>query len=312
MFARQLNQARIELSIVPRGPVLIRSGRTGADPTRPDLEAVRTTIDGRKSVYFPGSSLKGVMRAHAERLLLSEGVAITPTFDTKARQAFRQSDPAVDAHVGTCPLGRTFGTLHLKGRVGVSDFTPGGFDAPGSSEREEQLDLANAVEERNGVGIDRLLGSAKGGALFNQEAVVQGRFDGQVVFRNFQLYQLALVLLAVRDLDDGFVQIGSGTSRGNGWVGASIRRIVIETRHGQSPPGLLVGAAGLDQKYTSQYGLFGDDQISVPDGLVPVRRLLWDQLTIPAESVDAFAETLIDGVWDPFLTAASQRKGLKA
>ena len=89
---------------------------------------------------------------------------------------------------------------------------PGGHAAPGSPEREEQLRRANRTEQRNGVGIDRLLGSVSGGALFDQEVVVGGRFDGQVAFRNVQLYQLALLLLVLRDLDEGFVQIGSGTS----------------------------------------------------------------------------------------------------
>ena len=79
MFAQQLNQIRLDLSLTPRAPLLVRTGRKGggADPTRPDLECVRTAWGGASSVYLPGSSLKGVMRSHAERLLLSEDVQVT-------------------------------------------------------------------------------------------------------------------------------------------------------------------------------------------------------------------------------------------
>ena len=128
MFARQLNQIRIDLSISPRGPLLIRSGRKGADPSRPDLECVRTSVDGTPTVYLPGSSLKGVMRSHAERLLISEGVEITETFSKAGMQAFRQDVDGKTAYSGTCPLGRTFGNLHVKGHVAVSDLLPGGHD----------------------------------------------------------------------------------------------------------------------------------------------------------------------------------------
>ncbi|MCP4664347.1 MAG: hypothetical protein GY856_53870, partial [bacterium] len=178
---------------------------------RPDLECVRTSLDGNPTVYIPGSSLKGVMRAHAERLLASEGVEITSTFSKEGQHAFRQEVAGTVAYARTCPLGRTFGNLHLKGHTSVSDHLPGGHEAPGSPQRTAQLEAANATEQRNGVGIDRLLGSAKRGALFDQEVVVDGRFDGRILLRNAQLYQLALVLLVLRDLDEGYVQLGSGT-----------------------------------------------------------------------------------------------------
>ncbi len=303
MFARQFNQIRIDLSVTPRGPLLIRKGRTGADPTHPDLEAVRTTLEGRPSVYLPGSSLKGVMRAHAERLLLSEEIGITPTFSTDGQRAFNQRTPGMEAYAGTCPLGRTFGNLHVKGHVAVSDHVPGGHYPPGSAERLEQIDLANAVEQRNGVGIDRLMGSAKRGALFDQEVVVQGRFDGRIVMRNVQLYQLALVLLVVRDLDEGYVQIGSGTTRGNGWVQARIRELVIETRRGKVTAGKL---AGLGELATSagDYRLFGGDQTSLPAGLEAAPHLVWDRLRIAGNQVDALAEALVEGPWPRFLEQA--------
>ncbi len=307
MFSRQLNQIRIDLEITPRGPLLIRSGRKGADPTRPDLEAVRTAIDGVKSVYIPGSSLKGVVRSHSERLLLSEDVAITPTFDKDAVHAFNQKTPGREAYAGSSPLGRTFGTLHVKGHVGVSDHVPGGHEEPGSEARRRQLELANAVEQRNGVGIDRLMGSAKRGALFDQEVVVQGRFDGQILLRNVQLYQLALVLLALRDLDEGYVQLGSGTTRGNGWVRAGVREMVIETRRGRVPQGRLAGVGTLSND-ADGYELFGHDEMTLPEGLRSAARMGWARLQVGSDQVDDLAEALVEGPWSSFLDEAKGKK----
>ncbi len=304
MFAQQLNQIRVDLSITPKAPLLIRSGRKGggADPTRPDLECVRTAWGGANSVYLPGSSLKGVMRAHAERLLLSENVPITTTFGD--RGAFHQKSPGPDVYAGSSPLGRTFGNLHLKGHLAVSDHLPGGHDEAGSEERVAQVALANAVEQRNGVAIDRLLGSAAGKALFDQEVVVQGRFDGRILLRNVQLYQLALVLLVLRDLDQGYVQIGSGTTRGNGWVGAEVRRIVIETRRGKGSLEELKGVGALSPD-ASAYGLFGGDVVPLPAGMSARTELVWEQVTVSRkEQVDALAATLVEGPWTAFLGAA--------
>lgn len=302
MFSRQLNQIRLDLSLTPRAPLLIRTGRKGADPTRPELECVRTEWADRKSVYIPGSSLKGVMRSHAERLLLSEDVKITPTFPAGDRP-FDQKTKGDEAYAGTSPLGRTFGNFYQKGHVAVADHLPGAHDAEGSEGRAKEVELANATEQRNGVAIDRLLGSAAGKALFDQELVVGGRFDGQIVLRNVQLYQLALVLLVVRDLEEGYVQLGSGTTRGNGWVRAEVRQIVIETRQGKSAPGTLRGVGAIAPD-AGAYKLFAGDEMTLPAGLATTPRLVWDQLKVPTQSVDALAEALVAGPWSAFLKNA--------
>jgi len=305
MFAQQLNQIRIDLSLSPRGPLLIRSGRQGADPTRPNLECVRTRLDGEPTVYVPGSSLKGVMRAHAERLLRSEGLAITDTFSDKGKDHFDQKSAGVDAYAGSCPLGRTFGNLYVKGHVSVSDLLPGGHDPAGSDDRKRQLELANQVEQRNSVAIDRLLGSARGGALFDEEVVVQGRFDGRILLRNVQLYQLALVLLVLRDLDEGFVQLGSSTTRGHGFVAVEFRQLLIESRRGRTAAGGLAGVGEL-MADGDGYRFFAGDWMELPGELATSGRLLWDRLELPSASLDELAEGLIAGPWARFLAAAKE------
>ncbi len=305
MFAQQLNQIRIDLSLTPRGPLLIRSGRQGADPTRPSLECVRTSFDGIKSVYIPGASLKGVMRSHAERLMKSEGLRITDTFSDKGRDHFNQKSSGVETYSGSCPLGRTFGNLYVKGHVSVSDLVPGGDSKAGSEDRRRQVELANAVEQRNSVAIDRLLGSARGGALFDEEVVVQGRFDGRILLRNVQLYQLTLVLLVLRDLDEGFLQLGSSTTRGHGFVDARIRRLVIESRRGRTPEARLAGVGRLTEDGAG-YRFFTGDDMPLPAGLEVARRLMWDRLEVAPDGIDELAEGLVDRPWAQFLDQAKE------
>ena len=73
MHKRFVNHCTIELTLKPDGPILIKSGREGADPTKPDMEFVDTYYEGRRSIYLPGSSLKGAIRAHAERIVRTVG-----------------------------------------------------------------------------------------------------------------------------------------------------------------------------------------------------------------------------------------------
>ena len=63
-----LNRATIRLALRPAGPVLIKAGESGVDPSLPDMRFVRTHRDGVEQVYFPGSSLKGAVRSHCERI----------------------------------------------------------------------------------------------------------------------------------------------------------------------------------------------------------------------------------------------------
>jgi CRISPR/Cas system CSM-associated protein Csm3 (group 7 of RAMP superfamily) len=73
MHKRFVNHCTIELIISPCAPMLIKSGKEGADPTKPDMEFVETYHAGGKSIYLPGSSLKGAIRAHAERIVRTVG-----------------------------------------------------------------------------------------------------------------------------------------------------------------------------------------------------------------------------------------------
>lgn len=58
-------EGELQLTITTNGPLLIKSGESSSvEPARPDMQFVRS----QNRVFIPGSSLKGVVRAQAERI----------------------------------------------------------------------------------------------------------------------------------------------------------------------------------------------------------------------------------------------------
>ena len=209
MHKRLLNEAILDFTIVPDGPILIKAGDTGADPTRPDMEFVRTWYDGKRVVYLPGPSLKGVIRSHCERIArtVGEGRSCNPVVKEKScvkLNDLKQEHNGVHVHSRSCFICQMFGNTVLAGRVRTKDAYPVNPD-----------DVR--TEERNGVAIDRVFGSVAVGP-FQMEVVTVGEFQTRIAIRNFTIAQLGLLALALRDLKLGRVGVGFGKSRGLGHV----------------------------------------------------------------------------------------------
>lgn len=229
-------EGTISLTIAPDGPILIKAGESGgADPTLPDMEFVRS----QSRIYLPGSSLKGVVRAQCERICRSLDGPERRKLAGQRRGSNEFVPPLADN-----PLGRSYNDLdnidyssgryieslreELKDRpertaviYRRSSFVSQIFGHTGLAGRVRFADAYPigevAVEERNGVAIDRIYGSVAFGP-FNYETVVSGAFATRIDFKNLTLAQLALLGLALRDLDEGRVGIGFGKSRGLGRV----------------------------------------------------------------------------------------------
>jgi CRISPR/Cas system CSM-associated protein Csm3 (group 7 of RAMP superfamily) len=77
------------------------------------------------------------------------------------------------------------------------------------------------TETRTGVAIDRILGSVAHGP-FDFEVVTRGAFATTIQLRNFEVWQLGLLALVLRDLEEGLIPIGFGKSRGLGDVEAKV------------------------------------------------------------------------------------------
>ncbi|RKU14634.1 CRISPR-associated protein [Candidatus Poribacteria bacterium] len=218
MHKRMVNQAIIELTISPVGPLLIKASDQGADPTKPDMEFVETYHAGGRSVYLPGSSLKGAIRAHCERIVRTIGGNVTACDPLKQNASCRKlkeryGENTAAIHKHSCTVCQIFGSTDIAAHARIADAYP-------ISPKEIQR------EERNGVAIDRVYGSVAVGP-FNFEVLTSGEFTTKITVKNFTTVQLALIALAIRDFDEQRVGIGFAKSRGLGQVNMKVNRVAI-------------------------------------------------------------------------------------
>jgi CRISPR-associated RAMP protein (TIGR02581 family) len=229
MHKRFVNHCTIELTIIPDGPILIKSGKEGAEPAKPDMEFVETYHETGKTIYLPGSSLKGAIRAHAERIVRTVGSATRPSdltqiwasdplhddaekyFKAQAREAKKPTEPTA-IYQQSCFIGQLFGNTTIASRLRIEDAYPNG---------EVKL------EERNGVAIDRVFGSVAVGP-FNYQVCTKGEFKTKIHLKNFTLAQLGLLGLVLRDLNDGWFGLGFAKSRGLGTVGVRYDKATVQ------------------------------------------------------------------------------------
>lgn len=224
MHKRFVNHCTIDLSISPCGPILIKSGKEGADPTKPDMEFVETYHQGGRSIYLPGSSLKGAIRAHAERIVRTVGgdkpsntnqIWASNPLDRSAFQALEKEKDSRQVYRLSSFTDQMFGSTAISSRVRIEDAYP--------------IDRTQIkVEERNGVAIDRVFSSAVPGALFNYQVCTAGAFRTKLHLKNFTLAQLGLIGLVLRDLNDGWFGLGFAKSRGMGLVEATLNEAVVQ------------------------------------------------------------------------------------
>jgi len=279
MHKQLVNEASFKFVIEPDGPILIKAGESGADPTRPDMEFVRTRWPGSEEpdVYLPGSSLKGVIRAHCERIVRTVG-SERPREDglwncdplhsqgscSRKLESKRDKWSGSKLYRQSCFACRIFGNTVIAGHMRITDAYPQGMVR---------------IEERNGVAIDRIFGSVAVGP-FKLEVVTQGEFEASLLVRNFTLAQLGLLALALRDLKLGRVGVGFGKSRGLGRVKArftefGVRYPTATLRNGNlalpRSKGRICGVGELAGvgcfPNTNGYGFPADDMAALPNGL---------------------------------------------
>lgn len=224
MMRKWLCQADVTVRLHPVDPILVKSGYATLDG--PEMVPVCTFINGKQTYYFPGSSLKGVLRSHLEKIArtLQPGSVCIPYYENDPKKKIpvpvpseRNSfgcgyrsrgdgrDPSAAAYSDSCAACRLFGSLKFAGRISIGDAYP----LSGHDPKPEQ---------RNGVGIDRFTGGTVTGVLFDLQVLVGGVFETKIRVVNFELWQMAALNILLTDLADEIIQIGSGRSRGLGRV----------------------------------------------------------------------------------------------
>ncbi|RRR68652.1 MAG: CRISPR-associated RAMP protein [Candidatus Viridilinea halotolerans] len=304
MLKRLVNEALFSLTITTTGPLLIKSGY--ATLTGPDMTPVLTYRNGRAEVFIPGSSLKGVVRSHIEkvaRTLRPNDIVIADPFkregpdqavsswlqerkDELKAQGREEALTNAAAYAASDPAARLFGSTFYHGRISIGDayLTPA-------------TQGPTPTEQRDGVGIDRLTGGAYPKAKFELEVVTAGTiFCTDILLRNFECWQLGALLLVVQDFEDELIRIGSGGSRGLGAVRGSVS--TIRTHHlGPTPardPATIWGLGkfmGTDRSY----GTWPDDTLEVTPpptskqhGIRSVQ--IWEEASLAALKKAAISE----------------------
>jgi CRISPR/Cas system CSM-associated protein Csm3 (group 7 of RAMP superfamily) len=231
MHKRFVNHCTIDLTIIPNGPILIKSGKEGADPTKPNMEFVETYHPGGRSIYLPGSSLKGAIRAHGERIVRTVGSEERPSENNQKLWAnnpvtkdcylenfkkHNQNDSNIGSNLYQLSsfTDQIFGNTSIASRLRIEDAYP-----------DKSVPLK--LEERNGVAIDRVLGSVAVGP-FNYQVCTSGQFHTKIHLKNFTLGQLGLIGLVLRDLNDGWFGLGFAKSRGLGTVQVKLNQAVVQ------------------------------------------------------------------------------------
>lgn len=239
MHKQLVNEIRLWFSVRPQGPLLIKSGKgAGVDPTLLDMNFVRTNHgELGPTVYLPGSSLKGTIRSYSEKVARTVGVFCCDPLGKEScgKRLERQSElDSAAKYKELCTVCRIFGHMPVASHVRFADAYP---RDPLKGVDQTLLKQTNQTEERDGVAIDRVSGAVAVGP-FQLEVVTRGEFFAQLHLRNFQLWQVGLLAITLRDIDSGLVPIGFAKSRGLGEVRLTFQQLEV-SYPGQMSPGAV-------------------------------------------------------------------------
>jgi len=283
MLKKMINNAQIDLDIIPIDPLLIKSGQSTVSGT--DMTFVRTYHhDGEEEPFIPGSSLKGMIRSYAEKIcrsLRDDPVPVClPYLDPKNKhgvgeerqfscglqfEKFKEKKPIIpstDIYRFSCPACRLFGSHDFVGRFATAD----AYISDNFRSQDRPV-----FEIRDGVAIDRLTGGTA--AKYDFEVLTRGEFSTSLNIRNFELWQMGLVALVLRDMEEGLIRIGFGKSRGLGRFKIKITAFKITYYH-RNVSNLSGIYALATERERNQYGFFlesGEGSFSLsnakPNGL---------------------------------------------
>ncbi len=242
MRRRKLCELEFVVEIEADGPILVKSerdsGLLGAS-----MCFVRTrrgdTDSEAGDPFLPGTSLKGVLRSHAERLVRTLAGRDDAVCLPYVQKASGGEDRAVlscgsrlsrienkgAAYASSCLACRLFGSLAFGGRIAITD---------GYLVDKDKVPLR--LEVRDGVAIDRRTGAAARGAKFQFEALVQGRFLARIRVDNWEAWQAGMIAAVLEDFLGGRVPVGMGASRGLGRVTGKVREVRARW-YGAAPEG---------------------------------------------------------------------------
>ncbi|MEH2092543.1 RAMP superfamily CRISPR-associated protein [Nostoc sp.] len=166
-------------------PLLIRSGQASSHKS-PDVVHLKSRRNGELKPVISGTSLAGVLRHRAERIINTIN-----------------KNPRIVEDIFGSDLGKDKNQQAKASRLIVNE-----------SVIKETTDLV-----QNRIAIDRFTGGALHGALFNEQPVFasdQTEFDLEIELRNPKNNEIGLLLLLLKDLWTGDLPVGGTSSIGRG------------------------------------------------------------------------------------------------
>jgi CRISPR-associated protein Csm3 len=268
MLKRMINNACIDFDIIPLDPLLVKSSQAAVSGANMAFVRIKRQL-GKDEPFIPGSSLKGLIRSHAEKIcrsLKEEPVPVCLPYEkpdnvetyhqascglkfgelNKDKKAKNPSSTQI--YRLSCPVCRLFGSLVLRGRLSTSD-----------AYLTEQYRQPYKLEIRDGVAIDRLTGGTVNGGKYDLEVLTSGEFTTTLEIRNFERWQLGLMGLVIHDMEQGLLRMGYGKSRGLGRFKIKIAKFSI-SYYGRKVE-YFTGLSSLcTNSEKSEYGFFEENK----------------------------------------------------
>lgn len=294
MHKKKYNSMELEITLTPRSPLLIKSGGISPNPSLPDMQFVRTSVNGIETIYIPGSSLKGIFRSYAEKIIRTkkgeneEGSCdITGENSCPKRldQMEKKENRSLSSHEiyrYSCKTCKIFGNTKLKSRIYFLDAYP-----------KNQV----KTETRYGVAISRLTHAVAQGP-FEMEVVVSGNFKSKIYLGNFEVWQLGLLALMLKGLNSGLVGIGFGKNRGFGEVEVEVNYASFMFSE-EIPKDEIWGVGKFaDDAEREGYGFKQNDLIKIEVLPTEVDELLFVRRSYNGKGWDAIASEAISHLRD--------------
>jgi len=317
MLKVSLCKAILTLDVEARSPVLVSRGTPERRPGE-NMQCshwVTMKLHGSDQTYIPASSFKGVLRNHAGRILRSFSLdfACNPVAeevkDTQGMQLScskrieelkeitKGEVPSAEIHRQICPACRLFGCTGFAGRILLDDIFP--------ETRNQPLREAHIAVDRFTQGV--ALGP------FGRQPLDDLRFKVPITVVNFELWQLALLALVVRDVNEGLVTIGSGGRHGHGEVKAKIEQAQLRYVKSRLAPRksnrgwILVGISSLlPDEQAKAYGYTEEPPYEVPGGVEVQEQRNWVLFTLRDKDCHAFLRYCVRESLSPRLKGEKQ------
>lgn len=246
-FAEFRNRTWIRATLEMQTALAVGS-RLSLDPVGTDMPVIKDP-EGRP--FIPGSSLKGVVRFQAERVLRAlnrkphlwacdpfDDPCIPATRGDVKRSGQKSKEDLWEEadHIAMKEKKevqrKNMQHAHSPDEIFAESLMRHGctacrlFGSPWLAGRvafkdaylASGADLPVMTQIRDGVGIDRDLGAACSGVKYDFETVVPGvQFSIELVAENLEDWELGFLLIVLRPWKEGGIAIGGKSTRGPGW-----------------------------------------------------------------------------------------------